>query len=116
MAKRKTHEPEDYEELIGQAILNEDPAVKELALRRYECRWQASRRCFCYCGNIHDMKTINLLVNEKGETKAVCCCECRAKQMAEIHAMPESVQAGSFPGWTWQNWNGITTLESEEKL
>lgn len=86
-----------YEELIGLAILG-DEQEKEKQLIRVECKLQASHRMFCQCGSIFDQKTIEILRDEAGETRAVCCPSCKEKAQQQF--------AGhSLPGWTFANWN-----------
>lgn len=87
-----------YEEMIGRAILG-DEQEKEKQLNRVECKLQASHRMFCKCGNILDQRTVEILRDDKGETIAVYCPECK-------RAVQEAISEGhGLQGWTFSNWD-----------
>lgn len=105
----KLRNVESFESLIGAAMLAESTEEKAAYLRRYECRARASQEIACSCGAIHDMKKIQLLVNETGATCAACCPDCRVKNMKKMEPQRGEIRI-TLAGWTWQNWNGVEEL------
>lgn len=86
-----------YEEMIGRAILG-DEQEKDIQLNRVECKLQASHRMFCKCGNVLDQRTVEILRDERGETRAVSCPDCKI-------AAQDAFAGHSLPGWTFSNWD-----------
>lgn len=90
-----------YESMIGTAILG-DHTEKERQMRRVDCKMYASQKMFCECGTIHDQKKIQILKDDSGTVKAVCCPACREKAMRMIDSIEK---CRALNRWSWNNWD-----------
>jgi hypothetical protein len=98
-----------FEGMVGRAIFGDDKE-KNLQMIRIDCKLYASQKIFCECGGILDQKKIQILRDENEKVKAVCCQKCREK--AEEKFQGVNVASG-LRGWTWANWDWVTTVVAE---
>ena len=91
-----------FEKLVGQALLGDD-ADKELAMARIDCKHYAMQKMFCDCGNVLDQTSTNILRDNNGKDKSVCCNVCRGKAIESISRVEDP---SGLIGWTFVNWTG----------
>lgn len=92
-----------FEKLIGEALLGNN-ANKALAMARVDCKHYAMKKMFCDCGSVLDQTGTNILRDENGKDKAVCCNVCRGKA---IEAISRVADPSGLIGWQFVNWTGL---------
>lgn len=94
--------PTSFEGMIGRAIIGDDQE-KELQLIRIDCKSYAMQKMFCDCGAILDQRRTNILRDETGKDKAVCCDNCRAAAEKKLLGVSDTT---GLKGWSFSNWSG----------
>ena len=107
--------PDQFENLVGRAMLATTETERDLHMARYTCKAAASAHMFCpHCQNILDQKTTVVVTGS--DIVEVMCMRCALK--VDIRGIAQRMadefpSAGAFTVETWNNGKEEFTCKSK---
>lgn len=97
---------DQFENLVGRAMLSDNPKERDLMIDRIECKAYASRLMFCpMCGQILDQADIHVLycpTTDKCISEITLCSICAGKRTQPLREKAEKLKAHL----EWKTWKG----------